>query len=146
MSPSLKSVAFLTLALACAPAAHANDRTVMQSFQEAVKNATASGKLDGSVKFYLAGSGPTGKVLQANVVTNRKTNAFGKKDETACDWAAQAALISLQEAAKNAGANAVINIVSYYKKNVNSDPANYECHAGAMIAGVALKGDLAVVK
>lgn len=146
MSPSLKPLAFLALALACVPAAHANDRTVMQSFQETVKNATAAGKLDGSVKFYLAGTGPSGKVLEANVVTNRKTNAFGKSDEKSCDWAAQSALVSLQEAAKKAGANAVINIVSYYKKNENRDPVNYECHAGAVIAGVALKGDLAVVK
>jgi uncharacterized protein YbjQ (UPF0145 family) len=146
MSPSLKSLALLALAFACAPAAHAADRTVMQSFQEAVKSATEGGKLDGSVKFYLAGSGPSGKVMEANVVTNRKTNAFGKSDEKACDWAAQSALVSLQEAAKKAGANAVINIVSYYKKNVNKDPANYECHAGAVVAGVALKGDLATVK
>ncbi|ANN66584.1 excinuclease [Bordetella bronchialis] len=146
MSRSLKSLAFLVLAAACAPAAHAADRTVMQSFQEAVKNATDAGKLDGSVKFYLAGTGPSGKVLEANVVTNRKTNAFGKSDEKACDWAAQSALISLQEAAKKAGANAVINIVSYYKKNETRDPAKYECHAGAVIAGVALKGDLATVK
>lgn len=146
MSPSLKFMAVLALALAGAQAAHAADRTVMQSFQEAVKNAKEGGKIDGSVKFYLAGTGPSGKVLQANVVTNRKTNAFGKSDEKACDWAAQSALVSLQEAAKKAGANAVINIVSYYKKNEHRDSANYECHAGAVIAGVALKGDLATVK
>jgi uncharacterized protein YbjQ (UPF0145 family) len=146
MSPSLKSLAVLVLAAACAPAAHAADRTVMQSFQESVKNATEGGKIDGSVKFYLAGSGPKGKVLQANAVTNRKTNAFGKSDEKACDWAVQSALVSLQEAAKKVGANAVINIVSYYKKNEHRDPANVECHAGAVIAGVALKGDLATVK
>jgi uncharacterized protein YbjQ (UPF0145 family) len=146
MSPSLKPLACLALAIACVPAAHAADRKVMQSFQEAVQNATTAGKLDGTVKFYLAGSGPTGKVVEANVVTNRKTNAFGKSDGEACDWAAQSALISLQEAAKKAGANAVINIVSYYKKSENRDNANYECHAGAVVAGVALKGDLAIVK
>jgi uncharacterized protein YbjQ (UPF0145 family) len=146
MSPRLKTLASLTLALACIPAAHAADRKVMQSFQEAIQNATAAGKLDGSVKFYLAGTGPKGKVLESNVVTNRKTNAFGKSDGEACDWAAQSALIALQDAAKTAGANAVVNIVSYYKKVENKDPANYECHAGAVIAGVALRGDLAVVK
>jgi uncharacterized protein YbjQ (UPF0145 family) len=146
MSPSLKTLASLALALTCVHAAHAADRTVMRPLQEAIQNATAEGKLDGSVKFYLAGTGPSGKVLQANVVTNRKTNAFGKSDEKACDWAAQSALISLQEAAKSAGANAVINIVSYYKKVERKDPQQYECHAGAVIAGVALRGDLAVVK
>ncbi|WP_260986264.1 excinuclease [Bordetella genomosp. 13] len=126
--------------------AHAADRTVMQTLQSAIDSATAAGKLDGSVKFYMAGTGPKGQVLQADVVTNRKTNAFGKSDPDACDWAAQSALIALQDAAKKAGANAVVNIVNYYKKNVNRDAKNYECHAGAVVAGVALRGDLARVK
>jgi hypothetical protein len=42
--------------------------------------------------------------------------------------------------ARTEGGNAVINIVSYYKKNVFSSATEYECHAGAIIAGVALKG------
>jgi uncharacterized protein YbjQ (UPF0145 family) len=146
MPSSLNPLACLALASACVPAAHAADRTVMLPLQEAIRNATAAGKLDGSVKFYLAGSGPAGKVIRASVVTNRKTNAFGKTDGKACDWAAQSALIALQEAARNAGANAVINIASFYRKNENRDPVNYECHAGAVIAGVALKGDLARVE
>ena len=57
-----------------------------------------------------------------------------------------AALIRLQEAAKAAGANAVTDITSYYKKNEWSDPSRYECHAGALMAGVALKGKLVILK
>jgi uncharacterized protein YbjQ (UPF0145 family) len=79
-------------------------------------------------------------------VTNKKTNAFNKSDEAACEWVLQSALISLHEAAKNAGANAVTNIVSFYKRNERKDPTTYECHAGAIMAGVALKGDLAKVQ
>jgi uncharacterized protein YbjQ (UPF0145 family) len=146
MSVTVRTLACLAVSLACAGAAQAADRTVMQPLKGAIDSATTDGKLDGSVKFYMAGSGPKGKVLEANVVTNRKTNAFGKSDEKACDWAAQSALISLQEAAKKAGANAVINIVSYYKKVENRNATNYECHAGAVVAGVALRGDLAIVK
>jgi hypothetical protein len=47
---------------------------------------------------------------------------------------------------KNAGANAVTNIVSFYKSNERKDAQTYECHAGAIMAGVALKGDLAKVQ
>ncbi|MGN6455889.1 MAG: excinuclease, partial [Achromobacter mucicolens] len=112
----------------------------------AIKAAQDAGKIDGSVKFYLAGTGPKGKVLEAGVVTNRKTNAFAKKDEEACVWVAQSAVIALHEAAKKAGANAVTNIVSYYRKNEYRSTTDYECHAGAMVAGVALRGDLATVK
>ena len=50
------------------------------------------------------------------------------------------------DAAKQAGANAVVNIVSNYKNVVYSDAQKYECHAGAIMAGVALKADLANVK
>ncbi|WP_447919057.1 excinuclease [Achromobacter aegrifaciens] len=134
------------LSLACSTQAVAADRTVHLPMQPAIEAAQAAGKIDGSVKFYLTGTGPKGQVLQAGVVTNRKTNAFAKKDEEACLWVAQSAIIALHEAAKQAGANAVTNIVSYYRKNEYSSKTDYECHAGAMVAGVALRGDLAKVK
>jgi hypothetical protein len=52
------------------------------------------------------------------------------------------ALIDLQDAARKQGGNAVVNIVSFYKKNEFSSPTDYDCHAGAFVAGVALKGDI----
>lgn len=146
MSVTSRTLACFALTLACTGAAYAADRTVMMPVKEAIDAATAAGKLDGSVKFYFDGTGPRGKVIEANVVTNQKSNAFGKSDEKACLWVGQSALIAMQEAAKRTGANAVINIVSYYKKVENRNAANYECHAGAIIAGVALRGDLALVK
>jgi len=132
--------------LACSAQALAADRTVFLPLQPAIDAALAAGKIDGSVKFYLAGTGPKGKVLESGVVTNRKTNAFAKKDAEACEWVAQSAVIALHEAAKKANANAVTNIVSYYRKNEYTSKTDYECHAGAMVAGVALRGDLAQVK
>jgi hypothetical protein len=43
------------------------------------------------------------------------------------------------------GANAVVDIVSYYKKNEFKSASNYECYAGSILAGVALKGTYAKV-
>ncbi|MCZ8387655.1 excinuclease [Achromobacter ruhlandii] len=146
MNVSHKLFGALALSIACSAPAQAADRTVFLPLQPAIEAAQAAGKIDGSVKFYLAGTGPKGKVLEAGVVTNRKTNAFAKKDAEACLWVAQSAVIALHEAAKKAGANAVTNIVSYYRKNEYSSKTDYECHAGAMVAGVALRGDLAQVK
>jgi hypothetical protein len=40
------------------------------------------------------------------------------------------------------GGNTITNIVSYFKKNTASSESVYECHAGALIAGVALKGNV----
>ena len=145
-----KKLAAATALLICAlpSISQARDTSVYLPFDKAVAEATRAGKIDGSVKFYLAGNTPTGNVtvLSAGAVTNKKTNAFNKSDEVACEWVLQSALISLHQAAKNAGANAVTNIVSFYKSNERKDPTTYECHAGAIMAGVALKGDLAKVQ
>jgi len=146
MNVSHKLFGALALSLACSAPALARDTSVYLPLQAAVDAAQAGGKIDGSVKFYLAGTGPKGKVVEAGVVTNRKTNAVGKSDDEACLWVAQSAVIALHEAAKKAGANAVTNIVSYYRKNEYSNKINYECHAGATVAGVALRGDLSNVE
>jgi uncharacterized protein YbjQ (UPF0145 family) len=50
-------------------------------------------------------------------------------------------MVALEKRAKQLGANAVVNIVSYYKRVEMSSTTEFECHAGALIAGVALKGD-----
>ena len=102
----------------------------------------AKDKLDGSIKFFF-GNQPTPTVITklGTDVSNRKTNAFGKSDEKACNWAFLSAMVALEKRAQQLGANAVINIVSYYKKDVMSSATEFECHAGALIAGVALKGD-----
>jgi hypothetical protein len=124
------------------PQALARDTALHLPFDAAVAKAQELGKLDGTVKFHLAGKGPkSGKVLE-EIVTNKKTNSFNKTDEEACAWVLYSALITLQSAAKKAGADSVSNIVSFYKKNEFSDGSNYECHVGGVIAGVALKANL----
>ena len=136
------------LLLAALPGiSQARDTALYLPFEKVVQQMLAEKKLDGSVKFYLAGVQPRGKVnvISPNAVTNKKTNAFNKSDEAACEWALQSALLTMQDAAKKVSANAVTNIASYYKKNERKDAATYECHAGAVIAGVAIKGDLARV-
>ncbi|MHA6492220.1 excinuclease [Pseudomonas borbori] len=126
----------------------ARDTAHFLPFDAVVQEAINAGRLDGSVKFYLAGNKPAGNVnvVKAGVTTSQKTNAFNKSDEEACSWVLQSALIRMQSAAKAAGANAVVNIASNYKNVEYKDPQKYECHAGAIMAGVALKADLANVK
>ena len=124
-----------------------SDGAVYFNFQEGVQRATDSGLLDGSVELYLAGQAVPGGVHKLdNVVSSKKTNASNKTDEEACLWALQSALATLQAAAKKAGANAVVDIVSYYNRDQYQDPVKFQCRAGTLIAGVALKGTLANVK
>ncbi|MGO4332305.1 excinuclease ATPase subunit [Cupriavidus sp. 2TAF22] len=122
------------------PAA-ARDTKYMLPFQEVLDMPEARDKLDGTVKFFLAGQAKP-KVLETGEgdVSNRKTNSFGKSDEEACRWAALSALIAFQDKARSLGVNAVVDVVSYYKKAEVASPTEYECHAGAVVAGVALKG------
>lgn len=126
----------------------ARDTVHYLDFNSVVTEAVQAGRLDGSVKFYLAGNTPAGKVtvINPNITTNQKTNALNKSDEEACRWVLQSALIRLQDAAKSAGANAVVDIASNYKRKEYKDASKYECHAGAFVAGVALKGAIANVK
>jgi hypothetical protein len=140
-----KSISFLlalsTFAVLSVPA-HARDTQYMLSIEDGMKT-ESDAKLDGSVKFYFAGQKHP-IVLQKfkTDISNLKTNSFGKGDEVACNWAFLSTLLSFQDRAKQLGANAVVNLVSYYKKNEMASATQFECHAGAIVAGVALKGDI----
>lgn len=140
-----------SLLVACAlaplaPLAQARDTVLNIPLADVLAMPEAQGKLDGSVKFFLAGQA-TPKVLKtfSSDVSNQKTNGVGKSDEFGCKWAALSALINFQNSAKRAGANAVVNLVSYYKKNETKSDNTFECHAGAIIIGVALKGEYAKI-
>jgi uncharacterized protein YbjQ (UPF0145 family) len=128
--------------VATASPIHARDTKYLLPIETALAVKDAQDKLDGSIKFFF-GNQQTPPILAklGTDVSNRKTNAFGKSDERACNWAFLSAMVALEKRAQQLGANAVVNIVSYYQKVTMSSPTEFECHAGAVIAGVALKGD-----
>lgn len=95
------------------------------------------------VPYYFAGQDhPAVSSKWGEIGTNKKTNAFGKSDDEACQWVLLSAIKALQEAARSRGYDAVVNIRSNYKNNEFSSATEYRCGAGNIIAGVALKGDL----
>ncbi|MCP3102409.1 excinuclease ATPase subunit [Myxococcus sp. K15C18031901] len=142
-----KTLTLSLLALTLSSPALARDTPILVSLADVLAMPEAQKKLDGTVKFYLAGQ-KTPKVEERfdETVTNKKTNGVGKSDEDGCRWVTLSALIALQEGAKKAGANAVVDIVSYYKKSEARSPTDVECHAGTFVIGVALKGTYAKVK
>jgi len=139
-----RTLALSLLACTLAVPAFARDTELKLPFEDVLQMPEAKEKLDGSVKFYLAGQ-KTPKVLEkkGEDISNKKTNGVGKADDVACRWAVLSALVAFQDKAKSLGANAVVDMVSYYKRNTFSSPTEYECHAGGMIVGVALKGTYA---
>lgn len=145
MKKASKSLLVLAL-LAAAGASQARNTTLTLPLDEVIRMGVEQGKLDGSVKFYLSGAKtPRVAARMGEDVANKKTNGVGKDDAYGCKWAALSALIAFQETAKQRGANAVVDLHSYYKRTTYRNPTNYECHAGAVVIGVTFKGTFAKV-
>jgi hypothetical protein len=124
-----------------APLAMARDDVADFSIADALSLEKAKTKLGTKVAFYF-GDQAYGEPEQNFGVfqTNKKTNAFGKSDLTACQWVFLSAMISLRDRALTEGGNAVVDIKSNYKNNETSSTETFQCGAGGVIAGVALKG------
>jgi len=131
-------IACLLLASLALPIAARDDRN-LYPIKDAL-NANAEGKLDPDIRLFFAGQKhPAVNKKIGEWKTNKKTNAFNKSDQEACEWSFLSALLELQERARKEGGNAVINIKSNYKNIEHSSPSEYMCGNGALMAGVALK-------
>lgn len=146
------AVAVLPLALivALAPTASTlaagRDEHINFPIADVLNNPEFKGKLPEGVRYYFGTQ--KGKVSRTlgETRTNKKTSSFKKSDKTACEWAMLSALIAIGEDAKARGGNAVVGIKSNYKDVETSSNDTYVCGAGGIMAGVALKGTVAVVK
>ena len=139
----------LMLAALCATlvTSHAFARDTVASYPVEAAIASEPGKVTPDVALYFAGqSHPAVAKSYGSFATNKKTNAFGKSDLQACQHVFLSAVIELQNRARQEGGNAVINIKSNYKNELTESPTEFTCGAGAVIAGVALVGDVVALK
>lgn len=142
----MRKMILAAMALTAATLVHARNEAVMLPLADVVKLGLEQGKLDGSVSFHLSGaSTPAIAERLGDDVSNKKTNGVGKDDATACNWAALSALMAFEAKAKQKGANAVVDLHSFNKKQSTRDPVNFECRAGNLMAGVTFKGTYARV-
>ena len=127
--------------------AHARDTEYNLPIADAMQDAELKKNLGHDIAYYFGGQ-PTPPVVKSfgDFVTNKKSNSVGRPDIDACRWAMLSALLQLRERARQLGADAVVDIVSYYKKNTKTSETDYVCHAGAFVAGVALKGTFVKLK
>ena len=137
------SVALLLLLVSGIVPASARNDVVNLPIANALNSPEAHDKLGHSVQFYF-GTQPTPRIVRefGSFVAHRKTNGFAKSEDTSCDWAFLSALVELQSRAVSLGANAVVDIESYYNRHEVSSPATYECHKGFLMAGVVLRGKM----
>ncbi len=139
-------VAFASVSLFTSEA-FARDNRLRFSIADALNSDSALGKINPRIRLYFSGQAipPVIKSFGGGR-TNKKTNAFNKTDHFACEWVFVSAIIQMQTKAEQLGANAVINIKSNYKNIEFSSPYEFECGAGNVLAGVALKGEFVITE
>ncbi|USD39014.1 excinuclease ABC subunit A [Ferrimonas sp. SCSIO 43195] len=143
MKNTLCTAALLASTVLVAPATMARDDLVQFDIQTAMEHGKEKQVLNDSIKMVFGEEHQLTPVQEFGEFTsNKKTNAFAKSDQTACNWAFLSAVKSLQERAVKSGGNAVINIRSYYKKNDFRSATEFQCGAGTIMAGVTLVGDV----
>jgi hypothetical protein len=121
--------------------AAARDERLKLSIQEAMQSDEAKAKLGDEVKFFFGSEAPAKpKSTLGTFTSNKKTNFANKSDQEGCTIAFLSAMISLKERALSEGGNAVMNIHSVYKKQTFKSETEYECGAGKILGGVALRG------
>jgi len=131
--------ALFTLLAAC-PASARNDKYLL-SISVALQSKDAQESPDGSVKFFFGNQVvPEIAAKLGSGSTHQRSSTRPSEDARSCNVAFIKALVALQKNAKQLGANAVVNIASYYKNNTLSSATEFECHAG-VAAHVMLKGD-----
>jgi hypothetical protein len=135
--------AAVVLAIVCTaslPSA-ARDEQKLFPIRQALSSPDAKSKLDPGIRLYFGRQGhPAVTRDHGEWKSNKKSNAFARPDQQACEWAFLSAVISLQERARKEGANAVVNILSNYRNVPGGSETEYVCGAGGLMAGVALKG------
>lgn len=138
-----KTVYIALVTLLFVSASYARDTHKMFSINEALKTPAAKERLDKSVKLYFGDQKhPKAMTEFGEFKTSKKTNGFNKSDLEACQWAFLSAMLQLQSRAVKEGGNAVVNIKSYYKANEISSKTEFECGSGALMSGVAFKGNV----
>lgn len=121
------------------------EETIILPYSDVVSMPKTQNSLDPSVTLYF------GNQLYPNVSSRngtfyftRRVNRMFKAVDTTCRSAALAAILDLQKRARDIGANAVVNITSYYNQHPLSGE-KYQCHVGPLSAEVTLKGSLAII-
>ena len=166
-----KSVVLCLMAAAVAVPVMARNTEYKLPLADVLQSPEAKSRLDDAVKFnFAAKSMPAGAEPTGSDVISRTFNAArvrsvdsgnnygggpapvasqGVNDQSddiaGCKAAALEGLIAMQQKAMQVGANAVVDLVSYYKNVQFSSATHYECHAGGTGSHVTFKATYAAL-
>ena len=140
---SYLTVIFLVTSLLISLDVSARDDYLMFSIEEAMNAEAAKEKLNLGFRFYFGEQAHPEPIKDfGEFQSNKKTNGVGRSDKQACEWAFLSAMLSFQDQISRQDGNAVVNIRSYYKKNLISSETEYQCGAGNIMAGVTFLGEV----
>jgi hypothetical protein len=138
------ALASAALALAAAGPAAARDDQRLYDIAFVLESPEGRDRFDDTVRFHWSGQAMPDGVQSVSIHTSeRKTFLPTRTEKEACDQSFLEALAALRDAARKAGADAVVDIKSLHKNREFRSATQYECRLGYFAAGVTLEGKLA---
>ena len=138
-----RGLTLLAALLAFAPTAHAKDEQRLFDVAFVLASPEGRERFDDTIRFFWSGqTAPTPLQTFKIQTSERKTFSPTRTEQEACDQSFLEALAALRDAARAAGANAVVEIKSLYKNREFRSATQYECRLGYFAAGVTLEGTL----
>ena len=140
---ALLATALASVALFAAAPAQADDAVTNHSIEAVTARPEYAAEISG-VRFFFADAPhpAVARTIEEDARTSVRTRKLGRSNEEACQWVMLSALIQLRDHAQAVGGNAVINIRSNWRNQEWPSRTEYQCAAGFLMAGVALKGDV----
>jgi hypothetical protein len=144
MGPMKLNRNLIAVVMALLPvAAHAKDEQRLFDIAFVMGSPEARERFDETIRFYWSGQAAPTPLQTFKIHTSeRKTFSPTRTEREACDQSFVEALAALRDAARAAGANAVVEIKSLYKNREFRSSTEYECRLGYFAAGVTLEGTL----
>ena len=123
--------------------AAARDEQRLYDVAAALATPEARDRFDETIAFHWAGAEPPLIERSFSIHTSeRKTFLPTRTEQEACDQSFIEALAALRDAARKAGADAVVAIMSLHKNREFRSPTQYECRLSYFGASVTLEGRL----
>ncbi|WP_420471517.1 hypothetical protein [Brevundimonas sp. FT23042] len=131
------------LAAPATPTTAAADVVTIHELANVLERPEYAAQLEG-VRFYFGDAPHPGvsRRIEADVTTSQRSRRLGRSAEESCQWVMLSALIRMKNQTLANGGNAVINLKSNWDNVEWSSRTQYQCSAGFLMAGVALKGDM----
>jgi len=146
----MKKMLVVALLAALSSSAIGQQGEMYPSFQPVVTAAVSDGQLSGRVKFYLRGQTPPGQIAETfpETVYDKPagTQVVNVSIPRGCATALRRVLASFEDYAEKYGANAVIDMVSFYGQDHYEDNAKFWCHEEPNGYVVKMRGKPAIIK